>query len=91
MAKDFNERLADWIDGHPVCDEQVAADLGRICRRGFTSAEGILEVLEIVEAGRQRVDQSMRGMEWSADDYGVVVPFPGQIGGVAVATSLEWE
>lgn len=86
MAKDFNEKLADWIDGHPICDEQVAAELGRICRRGFTSAEGVLEVLEVIEGGRQRLDQGMRGMEWPAEQ-----PFPGEIGGVAIATSLDWE
>lgn len=63
-GKNYEQRLSDYIDGHPVCDDKVAADLGRICRTRLVSAQVVLEVLEVVECGHRRLDEGMKGMPW---------------------------
>lgn len=92
-GKNYQQRLAEHLQERPECDEQVAKDLGRLCRQGFMSEQKVLEVLRVVEGGRERLDQSMNGMQapdWYAEHDRVFMP--GEIGGVKTEpSSLDWE
>lgn len=80
---DYHERLQQHLKEHPNYDGQVVLDIGRICRVSIMSEQGVLEILEAVEAGHDRVDRSMRGMDWEGiEDYERVFDKP---------NSLDWE
>lgn len=73
----YHERLREHFAEHPSYDSQVVLDIGRICRVSVMSEQGVLEILEAVEAGHDRVDRSMHGMPWDGlEDYSRV--FDGQ-------------
>ncbi len=97
----YFEKLAAHLKERPTYDEEVTKELSRICRVGNTSAQGILQILEVVEAGHDRIDQGMRGLNWTDnawDDQMVEdraaafdrVFYPGEVGGaIAQPSQLE--